>query len=83
MFFVAIIMGLVVGIGVMALLYKPIFGDWEGLKEAIYYAVKPDIWSWFQGEFFEDFWNTLKFNIWWGSGLVTGGGTFWLLLQLG
>ena len=35
MFFVAIILGLVVGIGVMVVLYKPIFGDWEGFKEAL------------------------------------------------
>jgi len=81
-FFVAITLGLVVGIGVMVVLYKPIFGDWEGFTEALGYTFKPDIWSWFDGEFFEDFWNTLKFNIWWGSGLISAIVTFWLLLQL-
>ncbi len=79
MFFVAIILGLVVGIGVMAVLYKPFFGDWEGLQEAFIYAIRPDIWSWFGGEFFEDFWNTLRSNSWWGSGLITGLATFLLL----
>jgi|TARA_B100000676_G_scaffold258073_1_gene266265 hypothetical protein len=82
MYFVAIILGLVVGIGVMVVLYKPIFGDWEGFTEALGYTFKPDIWSWFNGELFEDFWNTFKFNIWWGSGLISGLVTFWLLLLL-
>ena len=74
MFDLATILGLIAGGGIMTLLYKPLFGDWDGLKEAFFYTIKSDFWSWLDGEFLDDFWNTLKFNIWLGSGILVGFG---------
>jgi|GEM_PF-1410364 len=40
------------------------FGNWEGFKESLYYVLRPDLLSLFDGEYWDDHWHTLKFGIW-------------------
>jgi hypothetical protein len=40
--------------------YRLLFRDLQDFIDAIFYWFKPDLWSWLDGEFFEDFWAELK-----------------------
>jgi hypothetical protein len=37
-----------------------IFDSWEGFGESLYYWIRPDMWSWIQGDGVEDWWAELK-----------------------
>lgn len=39
-----------------------LFGDWDGFKEALWYHVKPDLFSLLDGTYFEDWWAELRFG---------------------
>ena len=67
-----IVLAVLAGLVTMALLFKPLFGDLEGLQEALGYCLKPDFLSWIQGEWGEDFWAELRVSIWIGSGVLVG-----------
>ncbi len=45
------------------LAYRVIFKDWEEFTEAVWFWLKPDLWSALRGEFFEDWWAELKLGI--------------------
>ena len=52
------------------------FGDKHEFGSCLGYVFQPDVWSWIQGDWGEDFWSTLKFNFWFGSSAVCGLVTF-------
>lgn len=53
---------------------RVMFDDWGGFGEAVMYAIKPDLLSWFRGELYEDWWSEFKLHIFLaGSGGVTYG----------
>ena len=61
-----------VGIGVFtaALLFKLFFKDVSGFWECLRFWFRPDIFSLFKGEWFEDQWSELKLLVW--AALATG-----------
>jgi hypothetical protein len=75
----AIVLGVLTGVAVMALLFKPIFDDFDGFAACLRYSWTPDIWSWFNGEGFEDMWAEMKLGFWWTCGIGTGFGVYSLL----
>ena len=42
------------------LAYRVIFKDWEEFTEALWFWLKPDLWSALRGELFEDWWAEIK-----------------------
>lgn len=66
----AIAAGIVVGIIILAVLFKPLFGDGDGFVECLRYWLTPDILSLFRGEWSEDWWSEMKLAVW----LICGGG---------
>lgn len=44
-------------------LYRLFFQDLDEFLQAIFYWFKPDMWSWLDGEFMEDFWAELKLGL--------------------
>ena len=77
------ILGLVVGLGLLILLFKPFFGNQEEFMRCVGYLFKPDIFSWFQGDWGEDFVCTLKLQFWLGLGVAAGAATFFGILSIG
>ncbi|HRZ83221.1 MAG TPA: hypothetical protein P5069_12235 [Candidatus Hydrogenedentes bacterium] len=45
------------------LAYRVIFKDWEEFTEAVWFWLKPDLWSAFRGEFFQDMWAEIKLGL--------------------
>ena len=72
---VLIVVSVLVGIGVLALLFKPFFGSSGEFMERVRYYFTPDITSMFQGEL-EDWWSSMKLAFWLVSGVVCGIATF-------
>jgi hypothetical protein len=64
--FLAIFVGLVV----LAVLFKPFFGDLKGFWDCLLYWLTPDIFSMLRGRWGEDIFSELKLFIW----LACGGG---------
>lgn len=75
----AIVSGVIAGIAVMALLFKPMFDDFDGFVECMRYAWAPDIWSWINGEGLEDMWAEMKLGFWWLCGIGAGFGVYSLM----
>ena len=73
---------IVVGLAVLVLLFKPVFGDWDNFTECVGYCFKPDLLSWIQGDWGEDFWAELKVSFWTGCGLAAGWGVYAGLMKL-
>jgi hypothetical protein len=65
-------------IAVLYVVYKVIFGDLSELGGAFRYWITPDIFSWFNGEGFDDFIAEMKLGLW----LVSGIGTYFGVLAL-
>ncbi len=42
---------------------KVIFGGWDGFLEALKFWIKPDLMSWFNGEYWEDWAAELKLGL--------------------
>ena len=61
--------GIAAGGVVLALLFKPFFGDWGGFWDCVRFWFTPDIISLFCGEWEEDRWAEMKLGLW----LVCGG----------
>ncbi len=70
--FLAIVAALVMAF----LMFSVLFKSTEELKEAIYYWLKPDAWSWFDGEYEEDAWAEFKLVLWVGGSLAVGYGVY-------
>ncbi len=79
---VAAVSGLVATVIVMAVLFKPLFGDWEEFVECIKFWFTPDIFSLFTGEYLEDRWSELKLVFWLVCGLLSWAGTYAGLMKL-
>lgn len=80
MVILALILGLAAAATVWFFLFKPVFGDKHGFGECLGYVLRPDIWSWIQGDLGQDLWCTIKFNFWlWGGG-ITGIVTFGVIV---
>lgn len=54
---------LIVNIPIFLMLGKFFFGGWDEFGEAVCYWFKPDIWSLFQGEHWDDMWAELKLGL--------------------
>ena len=79
---IAAISGLVASLAVMALLFKPLFGDWEEFVECLKFWIMPDIFSLFAGEFLDDLWGELKLVFWLVCGLLSWSGVYVGLMKL-
>jgi len=78
----AVVLGLVVSLTVMAILYKPLFGDWEEFVECVKFWFTPDIFSLLMGEFTEDLWSELKLVFWLVCGLLSWAGVYVGVMKL-
>lgn len=63
------IAGIVAGLVILALLFKPFFGDADGFMECVRYWFRPDILSLFSGDYHRDRIAELKLGAW----LLLGG----------
>jgi len=50
----------VVNSPIIFMLGRVIFGDAQGFIDALVFWIKPDLWSWVEGELFEDWWQSFK-----------------------
>jgi hypothetical protein len=79
---IAAISGAVAGVGVMALLFRPVFGDWEEFVDCVKFWFTPDILSLFVGEYLGDRWSELKLVFWVVCGLLAETGVYVGLTRL-
>ena len=72
----SIILGCIVGITVLFLLFKPMFGSADEFFSCVKYWLTPDIISLFRGRdhYWQDHWSELKLGVW----LALGGGAGFL-----
>jgi hypothetical protein len=64
--------GIISGIAVQVLLFKPFFGNARGFWDSIGFWIGPDIVSLCRGDWGEDPWPKIKFTIWLVSGVWVG-----------
>lgn len=64
------LIGIITGLAVLILLFKPFFGDMSGFLECLRFWLTPDFVSLFRGEWQEDWLGEMKLFFW----LVCGGG---------
>ncbi len=69
----------IVAVIVLALLWKPMFGDARGFWNCVKFWFKPNIISMFQGEGMEDLFAELKLIVWLAIGVASGFAVFHLL----
>jgi len=67
--------GWCVGIIILVLFFKPIFGNKEEFWECVSFWFTPDLFSFFKGEAGADFIAELKLGIWIACGVGAGIGT--------
>ena len=79
---VSIVLSVIAGVGVMALLFKPLFGDKEEFIDCVKFWFTPDIFSLFFGEYFEDRWSEMKLGLWIFCGGMAGTGVHFGLTKL-
>ena len=79
---VAIIIGSIIGVAVLALLFKPFFGGREDFFRCVKFWFTPDIISAFRGEYHEDWLAEMKLFLWLAAGAATGLGTYFGLMKL-
>ena len=79
---VSIILAVIAGVTVLVLLFKPLFGDREGFIDCVKFWIKPDIFSLFSGEYFEDRWSEMKLGLWIFLGFIAGVGVYAGLMKL-
>jgi hypothetical protein len=56
--------GIIAGIAVLVLFFKPVFGDAGCFWECVRFWLTPDILSLFRGEWGEDWWAEMKLGVW-------------------
>jgi hypothetical protein len=78
---VAVVIAVVVGLGIMAILFKPFFGDVGELVRCLKFWLTPDVVSMFRGEWGEDRWASMKLGFWILAGGVCGVATYFGLLR--
>ena len=69
---ISTILSVIAGIGVMILLFKPLFGTKEEFIDCVKFWFKPDFLSLFSGEYFEDRWSEMKLGLWILCGVIAG-----------
>jgi hypothetical protein len=74
MSYIAIIIGVVIGIAAFALLYRPFFGEENDFWECVEYSFKPDFWSWLNNDLQRDYGKSLKLGVFFA--IVIGCGIF-------
>ena len=79
---VAAASGVVACVTVMAVLFKPLFGDWEEFVECVKFWITPDVFSLIDGEYLEDRWSELKLVFWVICGLLSWSGVYVVLMKL-
>ena len=72
----AITCGIIAGVLVLVLLFKPFFGDVGGFWECIRFWLTPDVVSMFRGEWEEDWWSEMKLGLWLVCGGAAGFGVY-------
>lgn len=72
----AIVLAVIVGIAVAALLFKPFFGNAEEFFRCVKFYFTPDVFSFFRGEFWDDWWAETKIGFWLGAAGISGTGTY-------
>lgn len=63
----------ILNLPVLVLMWFAFFDGWEDFFKSIGYLFRPDIFSWFSGEIWEDKWAEMKLLIWvalWGIIIV-------------
>ena len=65
-------LGVIAGLAILAILWKPFFGDLSGFLECLKFWFTPNIISVFRGEWHEDRWGSMKLLFWLLSGIVVG-----------
>ncbi|MBU1625795.1 hypothetical protein KKB18_00320 [bacterium] len=72
----------VVNIPLYILAGKLIFGDWDSFKEALWFWIKPNLWSLFDGTIFEDWIAELKLGLLFFicAGIVFG--EYWVIWKI-
>ena len=70
------VVAVIIGVVVMALLWKPIFGSAGNFWDCLKFWIKPDFISMFQGEWMEDFVAELKLGLWFAAGIGSGYAVF-------
>ncbi len=68
----AIVLAAVVGCGVAALAFKPIFGNSEEFFRCVKFWFMPDLISLFRGEYCDDWWAEAKLGFWMGGSGLAG-----------
>ena len=63
--------GIAAGVGVLVLMFKPIFGNAQGFGQCVKFWLTPDVFSLFRGEYCEDRWNEMKLGLWIAMGVIT------------
>lgn len=58
-----IIFLIVINIPVFLIVGRVFFDSWEGFFKALWFCAKPDFMSLFDGTYWEDHWNELKFSL--------------------
>jgi len=64
--------GVLVGIGVMVVTFKPFFGDRDGFVGCLKFYLTPDVISLFRGRWGEDRWAEMKLGVWLVLGVLGG-----------
>ena len=77
-----IIISIIVGAAALVLSFKPFFGDFSGFLECVKFWIKPEIFSLFRGEYWEDVWAEMKLGFWLLIGGAAGFGTYILLQKI-
>lgn len=67
------LIGLITGLVVLASLFKPLFGNFDGFAESVKYSFIPDIVSFFKGEYKKDRDAQSRLGLWFIAGGVAGG----------
>jgi hypothetical protein len=80
--FFSIIVGAAVGIGVLVLLFGPIFGNTGNFWECVRFWFTPDTWSLFRGEWAEDWLAEMRLGAWLFFGGGCGYAVYWGLSHL-
>lgn len=73
------IIAIISGCLALVALYRIIFNDKEEFIECIKFWFTPDIFSLFQGNFWEDYKSEFKLGLWLGCGSMVGYGVYALI----
>lgn len=63
------------GLVTLTVLFRLIFRDWDDFCECVVYSLKPDVYSWLQGDLEEDWWAEMRMYVWIGVSVAVGYGT--------